>query len=334
MVGEMDGSVRGELVIVRRPDQRSPRMRKPAQDRVRLWAMAVAAQIGPDRMLQEIDRIGWETVSARLGRDDQRKALEKRLGLKESPTIEPCFNRVMTETSEALALTHLQQQGNSTARPPIFAIRTDDNDEPRLIANDPTLRILRPQVELTLQDLRSGRIRSVPRQTPNARGSSARGERITVSGGMRVGGPGLTHELLLYADGERDPTLTSVLPPALALRRKHPGVLSVQIIARGRRPEAVELRGRLCAAVRIGLEMEYLQALSGTDPAASDLPDRLDAIAERENCPTSDRDTNDRGAFLDGAPASRADLERLEVGLAARAGQSRLRWFWLRPGLR
>lgn len=334
LVGEMDGSVRSELVIVRRPDERSPRMRKPQEDRVRLWAMAVASQLGADRTLEEIDRLGWETVAASLGRPDQRKALEKRLGVETSHRTEACLDRALTRSSEDLALTHLAQLGNSTARPPIFAISVDESSEPRLIANDPSMRMLRPQVELTLQDLRSGRRRAVPHQTPSVRGSSTHREHLMVSGGMRVGGPGLTHELLLYADGERDPTLTSVLPPAIALRRKHPGVLSIQIVARGRRPEAVELRGRLCAAVRVGLEMEYLQALAGTDPSASDLSDRLDGIAERENCPAADRDTNDRGAFLDGAPASRADLERLDVGLAARAQRSRLRWFWLRPGLR
>jgi hypothetical protein len=140
--------------------------------------------------------------------------------------------------------------------------------------------------------------------------------------------------LLLYADGEEDPTLSSMLPTALRLRIELPGVLSVQIVARGRRPEAIELRGRLCAARQLGLEMEYLRALAGNPPPAADLPARLDAVAERENCPTTDRDTNDRGAFLDGVPVSRAELHRLRQRVTHEGQRSPLRWFWLRSEFR
>ena len=111
-------------------------------------------------------------------------------------------------------------------------------------------------------------------------------------------------------------------------------MLSIQVVARGRRPEAVELRGRLCAAEKIGLEMEYLRRLAGSEPSARDLPGRLDAVAERENCPTSDPETNDRGAFLDGIPVGRAEIDRLEQGLASEALRSQLRWFWLRMDFR
>ena len=50
-----------------------------------------------------------------------------------------------------------------------------------------------------------------------------------------LGGMGLEHDLVLFADSEDDHTLTTLLPLALRIRARSPGVLSIRVVARGTR---------------------------------------------------------------------------------------------------
>lgn len=334
LVGQMDGAVAAQLVVVRKPDQVWPRTRRPDEDRVRQWLLASRSPGEAENMLRELDRVGGDLVATRLARTTERETLERRLGIQSAPHDVDCLDRILGMESERLADLHLRQVGSSSARPPVFGIWTALSGE-RLVTNDPRLRDLRPRVELALQEVRARRPRPLPTPPTRRRTTTTpRGATEPVPGGMTVGGLGRPHHLLVYADGERDPTLAGTLPHALVFRREFPDLLSVQVVARGRRDDAVALRGRLCAARLAGLEVEYLRRLAGAEPGAHDLVDRLDLIAERENCTVSDEGTNERGAMLDGVPASGADVRQLHLRLEQEAARGPLRWFWPRTDLR
>jgi hypothetical protein len=333
LVGEMKGAVAAELVVVRKADQVWPRTRKPEEDRVRYWVSAASSARDAETMLREIDRLGWKTVSARLAREHERNTLHQRLKIEPASTTPRCLARNLATDSEGLADENLRQLGTSSARPPVFGVRTSISGE-RLVSHDPNLRELRPQIELALQEVRSGQPRARPRAPDRRRMTLNPRATQPVAGGMNIGGIGLPHHLVVYADGERDPTLAAVLPHAMAFRREFPDRLSLQVVARGRRDDAITLRGRLCAARLAGLEVEYLRRLAGAEPGADDLVDRLDLIAKRENCSVSDPGTNERGAMLDGTPASGADVRQLHFRLEHEARRGPLRWFWPRTDLR
>ncbi len=78
---------------------------------------------------------------------------------------------------------------------------------------------------------------------------------------MFVGGVGLPHRLVVFAEHDEHPNFCS-LAPVLEFRRQNPGVLAVQVIARGTNTGARQLRVRTCVAERLGLQLEYLRILA------------------------------------------------------------------------
>jgi hypothetical protein len=329
LVAQMEGDLAVEVEILRKPEQEHPSAVRPDEDRVRTLA-AVAARVGAlEPVLAEIDRASWEGIATRLARPDQRAALLGGLGVPDAPAKERCARLELVRTRARVSELQRLQLDGSPVRAPAFGILGPEGDE-LLVMGDPLLRELRPRIEATAQARRGpiarrvGAIELPPQPRPPPRDLGR------VEGGLRIGGEGGPHHLLLYADGERDPTLSTLLPTALRLREQAPEVLSIQIVARGARAEAVELRRRLCAAARAGLEVEYLRALARGFSSAVDLPDHLDAVAEREKCPAGDRESNDRGGFLDGLPTNQEDLEALRLRTGTGARPEALPWFWRR----
>jgi len=135
------------------------------------------------------------------------------------------------------------------------------------------------------------------------------------------------------ADTEDDEALALTLPRLLAFRSEHPGVLSVQILARGHLLGATELRHRLCAARLRGRELDYARVLAippatrrDPSPAVTELLAELDEVPESE-C-EGEPDPAARGLpggiWLDGLPRSLGELEDI-------AALVRLTEAWERP---
>jgi len=314
---------RGELRVQVEPIT-TVMVRDPATEGLLRWFVA-ASDIGlQEAALRLIDRDGRERLALRLGRPDGAAVLAADLG-KSADAIRPdaCSDQRIEAGRRALRAQQ-QRAGGYLGRPPLFAL-----SERLAIEDNGGLERVRGEVARELQLLRGGR-------RPGARGSypplrsgvSQRLIRPPAAAGMIVGGVGLPHRLVVFVEHDEHPNLGN-LGPVLEYRRRNPGALAIQVIARGTTAAARQLRLRLCAAQHLGLELEYLRRLA-RDPMARwtgmmeavPLVQRLDEAAEAHKCglaepelepgPSGPRGLPD-GAWLDGTAVGQADLDAIGV---------------------
>src|SRR5690606_37775313 len=217
--------------------------------------------------------------------------------------------------------------GGYLGRPPLFAVN-------QAVAFEDGLGLERLRLELAreVQRLRQGRPLAA-KPPPLRRGVSPRLVRPPASAGMLIGGVGLPHRLVIFAEHDDHPGF-SVLGPVLEFRRQHPGVLAIQVIARGTFAGARRLRARLCVAERRGLQLQYLRDLAREgggarreplSPAARDFNTMLDDAPEAETCDLDEPElergvggvtTLPEGLWLDGAAVGPGELDALALRLA------------------
>ena len=168
--------------------------------------------------------------------------------------------------------------------------------------------------------------------------------------GMLIGGPGLAHQLLIFADDERTPLLGRALEIALELRAEDPGMLGVQVIAVGSGEFAETLTRRACAARQLGLELPYAHwlTLGEVERESEDqaLIEGLDAVGAQAPCEATEIPDigrtgpegasgrrrsllHTRGLWLDGQSVSENELLRLQG--SQRAATSRAEAFFSLP---
>lgn len=316
LVGERAGAVAVSIWLVRPLSTFDPR-----HDRVRRFAWA-AAQLGRLReALILIARQGPEWVATSLQDESRVRLLAARIGVDPTALVDAVGDRCLRDRLD-LASGHLTTLGRKATlglvRLPAFAVGEFVFDD------TPSLDRLRP--ELARDPVRRS-LRWRPSPVPTAQlGGSARSRSGTLDrGGMLLGGLGLPHSLVLRSASEDDVVLFLSLARALSYRAAHPGQLSVRIDARGDGFGARLLRGRLCAATRLGRELEYARVLAQVPDARRAVEPRDDALladldaTAKAHCDdlgdpddaTADVATTD-GAWLDDVGRAPAELEDLE----------------------
>lgn len=312
VVGERAGDVAISIWLVRPLSTFDPRL-----DRVRRFAWA-AARLGRLReALILIARQGPEWVATSLLDESRVRVLAKRLDVDPTALVRAVGDRCDRDRLE-LASIHLGTLGRKATlglvRLPAFSIGEFVFDDA------PALDRLRPELA---RDRVRRTLRWRPSTVPMTQlGPTSNGRSGTVDrGGMLLGGLGLPHSLVLRSASEDDVVLFLSLARALSYRASHPGQLSVRIDARGDGFAARLLRGRLCAATRLGRELEYARVLAQVPDARRAVEPRDDALladldaTAKTHCddlgdPT-DVATND-GAWLDDVPRAPAEFEDLE----------------------
>jgi len=301
-------------------------MAEPGDERVRVWAAAVAPIAGAGPVLRAIAREGKDRLRVRLSSRDERAHLAHELGIDprqhEAAWNDPCVQRRLTATRrQADALS--TRRSNTT----LFAIG-DTTFEDNL-----DLEFVRVALGKFNHQMRRSAL-ATPPLSPDVGASRPRLRRPTF-GGLILGGLGLPHRLLTIADDEED--LFFVLAPALQFRRDHPGILAIQIVAHGPALTAQRLRRRLCAAEGLGLAAPYVASLAiepsvrRSDPTTLSLLEELDAVPE-ETCggePKGSEPAMQDGVWLDGSPGHRAELEEIEAALRILEAAQRPLSVWL-----
>ena len=312
LVADEGGRLRVEIDLARGDGRRQP----PA-DRVRTWAIGLAARGRLEHGLREVARDGTERVVARLASARSRAQLAQDVGLPPGEHEPLVTDDCAADKLEANAAAVAQHYADNPAsiRLPVFEL-------PDLVFDDaPTLDRLRP--ELGRLGLSSRRDVPPPMTLP-LKATSAIMRRPPLSG-VTLGGTGLPHLFVVHARDEEDASLFMMLPTVLAARSQRPGQLAVQVVARGSSLGATELRHRLCAARILGREVAYIQVLA-SDPPSRERPPRdvvellraLDKVPEKrceDEVDPAQLDLPD-GAWLDGLPRARAELANLETTLA------------------
>ncbi len=311
VVAERPDDIAVSLWIVRPQASFDPRL-----DRVRRFVWA-AARLGLlDAALALIARAGPDHVGVALLDDERTRAL--------APALHTAPERLLAALAEgcdgarldrasAHAITVGRHAPLGMVRLPVFAVGEFVFDD------TPTLERVRP--ELGREPVRRAlRWRAAASPPPAPPPSSGERSRVPPAGGLVLGGIGLPHHLVVLGQGEDDPNLFLSLPRAMQYRSEHPGRLAIHILARGNGFGANLLRGRLCAAKRLGRELGYARLLAGTpearhDPGAADaeLISELDAEAD-SHCEAPDDAAAEplpEGAWLDGVPRSPTELEDL-----------------------
>jgi hypothetical protein len=220
-----------------------------------------------------------------------------------------------------------QAAGGYLGRPPIFLV-----GQAAAFEDGPGLERVRGELARETQRLRANRPPVRPLVAAR-RGVSQRLMRPPVQAGMLVGGVGLPHRLVVFAEHDEHPNF-SLLAPVLEFRRQNPGVLAVQVIARGTNTGARQLRVRTCVAERLGLQLEYLRILAREgegarreprSAAAAEFIARLDEAPEAQTCELGEPElergpggitTLPEGVWLDGAAVGQSDLDALAARLA------------------
>ena len=357
IVGERGDELRLELI----PTRGGLSRRDPEPDSVRLWFAAAAALGYTEEALRLLERQDWQRVAAQIRTLEGRKALAREFGI-EPETFEArrrgpagaCLERRFERVSDDLAA-HTSGQ-----RALVVGVVGRDGRE-QISYVDAQLTELRTQLDRIDPSNAGPTALGVSihanefihgREAPRT-GANIRLDRTFPATGVLVGGEALSHHLVIFVEDEEHGRLADWLAPAMRYREQNPGVLSVQVIAGGIGGRAVSLRRRLCAARTLGLEVEYLLYLAQR-PAIrrlheADLNDVLEPVADSDACsdaeplepePASsdigtgpDPDTrrassfgHPRGAWLDGRPASPADLEGLEWRLASTLEQNIIDW--------
>ncbi len=309
----------------------SPTLGDPTNERLLRWFVAATSAGVQEAALRLLDRDGRERLGLRLDHPTGQAAVTAELAsLANQPDLalaalrpSPCHD---ARLAAAQANWRAQSRPGSAflGRPPLYAV----DDHPSFEDNA-SLERLRNEVGRVLQERRAKTISIEPRRPPNAhRGVSDRLVRPPATAGMVVGNIGAPHRLVIFAEHEAHPSLGG-LGPALAYRRKAPGKLALQIIARGTTPAARELRRRLCAARHLGLELDWLRYLV-RDPQMRGLgtqaheafKDRLDEAATAHACdeqeailepgPTGIQALPD-GLWLDGTAVGQGELDAIEI---------------------
>ncbi len=287
------------------------------------WFLAASDDGAQEAALRLLDRDGRDRLAVRLARPGGSAALAAEIGRPLAVRSHACLDRRL-ETAQRSLRMQVQRAGGYLGRPPLFVLGD------RLAFEDTSgLERVRGEVSRDLQRLHAGRPPSSRSSWPPGRaGVSLRLIRPPAAAGMLIGGVGLPHRLVLFVEHDEHPNLTN-LAPVLEYRREHPGQVAIQIIARGTTMAARQLRLRLCAAQKIGLELEYLRRLA-RDPmsrgvAAAEevsLTQRLDEAADAHKCeqeeselepgPAGARGLPD-GIWLDGTAVGQGDLEAIGV---------------------
>jgi hypothetical protein len=308
VVGESRGGVRVDLRLVRPAGAFDPRA-----DRVRRFAVAAARLGALDPALRLVAREGHERLDVRLRQASEREALARALGVAVGRLGEalgdPCLAALL-DAATTRANQAWKQAALGSIRLPAYVLGD------RVFDDGAALASLRP--ELGREPMRRARaLHAAPAAAPEAKPRAAR-LRVPPRGGLRLGGVGLPHRMVLMAESEDDESLALTLPRLLAYRSEHPGVVSVQILARGSSLGATELRHRLCAARRRDRELDYARVLAvppalrrDPSPAISELLAELDEVAESECDEEPDPATRGLpgGIWLDGLPRSLGELE-------------------------
>ena len=298
-------------------------VRDPANEALLRWFLAASDAGAQEAALWLIDRDGRDRLALRLARPGGAAALAAEIGKPGPLPVDPCSDRRIEAARRSLR-EHQQSAGSFAGRPPLFALGQ------RLVFEDNgSLERVRGEVARELQRLRSDRPPAGRNSWPPARpGVSLRLIRPPAAAGMVVGGVGLPHRLVVFVEHDEHPNLGN-LGPVLEYRRRNPGRLAIQIIARGTTAAARLLRLRLCGAQKLGLELEYLRRLAQGPmtrdrPTAEPVPlvERLDEAAEAHRCETGEPELEPApggarglpdGAWLDGTAVGQGDLEAIGV---------------------
>jgi hypothetical protein len=323
VVGEGEGRVRVDVRLVRPGGAFDPRA-----DRVRRFAVA-AARLGQlEAALRLVAREGHERLDVRLRQASERSRLAEGLDVPAGKLGEalgdPCVPALL-DAATSRAHEAWRKAALGTIRLPAYVLGD------RVFDDGATLTSLRP--ELAREPMRRARaLHATPTPAPEAKPRAAR-LRVPPRGGVRLGGVGLPHRMVLMADTEDDEALALTLPRLLAFRSEHPGIVSVQILARGHSLGATELRHRLCAARLRDRELDYARVLAippalrrEPSPAIAELLAELDEVPESECEAEPDPATRGLpgGIWLDGLPRSLGELE--DVGALVRLTEA-----WDRP---
>jgi hypothetical protein len=297
--------------------------------RVLRWLVGVAARGKQEAALRLIDRDGRERLALRLADPAGRGEVAGELGMRPDDHAaaldDPCTGEALRAGKAALQKLHAAA-GGYIGRPPLFAVGDS-------IAFEDTTTLDRLRLELGRERQRRRGWRPPTRPVAQGRkGVSPRLMRPPASAGMLVGGVGLPHRLVVFADHDEHPNF-SLLGPATAYRAKNPGRLAIQVIARGNSAGARQLRLRTCVAERLGLQLDYLRLLAREGgkretrgAAASELIARLEGAPEAQTCELGEPELErgpggvtalPEGVWLDGAAVGQSDLEALAARLAA-----------------
>ncbi len=299
----------------------------PRSDRVRRFALA-AARLGAVRgALAQVARHGAEATAVVLGDPPRRDRLAQELGLDPAAFAKALADRCDGDRIDRGSSRVLELARSSTLgmlRLPAFALGNFVFDD------GPQLERVRP--ELGREPVRAALRWRADVEPPPPLEPRPRVERLRVPprGGVALGGPGLPHRLVVMAQGEDDPNLFLTLPRALQYRAAAPRSLTIHILARGRSFVATTLRQRLCAARRLGRQLEYARVLAASpdvrrepDPATTELLRALDAVPEKD-CgeePDPAEAGLPEGTWLDGQPRSATELEDI-AGLLRQADRA------------
>ncbi|NVB42233.1 hypothetical protein G6O69_30700 [Pseudenhygromyxa sp. WMMC2535] len=342
IAGERKDSLRIELVVTR-----GGLAEDDAADPVRLWFMAVAALGEAEDGLRMLEGRDWQRVAVQLRSAEGRAALAQTLDLdpehieaRRTGAAGACLLRRLDHESQHMAALTMGQ-------PNMIVGIVDAEGNESIQPVDAQLSDLRGQLERARKTSPSAdeAMISVP-YGPTLGGQASRLDRTFPSTGVLVGGRALAHRLVIFIEDEDSGKLPSWLGPAMRYRAQNPGELSVQVIAAGVGTRAIRLRRRLCAARTLGLEVEFLMHLAER-PAVrrlhqQDLDEVIQPVADSDACsdsevldpgPSAGTDTrrgtdfgHPRGAWLDGRPVNRGELEGLEWQLSSSAQPSLVDW--------
>lgn len=284
-----------------------------------------------EAVLRLLDRDGRERLAVRLADPAQRAAVAADLGLRPADLAawldDRCADAAARAGKADLQRLH-RAAGGYLGRPPIFAVGPST-------AFEDNLNLERLRIELAREAQRLRRARAAARPAPPPRrGVSPRLMRPPARAGMLIGGAALPHRLVVFAEHDEHPNF-SLLGPALEFRRRQPGVLAIQVIARGNSAGARQLRMRTCVAERLGVQLDYLRILAREGEGARREPRsaastefllRLDSAPEAQTCDLGEPELErgpggvtalPEGVWLDGAAVGQSDLDALASRLAA-----------------
>lgn len=280
--------------------------------------------------LRLVDRDGRDRLAVRLADPTGRAGVAAEIGLRPEDLAgildDRCVDVAVRAGKAELQQLH-RAAGGYLGRPPIFVVG-------QAAAFEDGVGLERVRSELAREGQRIRGNRPILRPLPAPRrGVSQRLMRPPASAGMLIGGVGLPHRLVIFAEHDEHPNF-SLLGPALELRRQSPGILAIQVIARGTNAGARQLRVRTCVAERLGLQLEYLRILAREgegarreprSPASAEFVARLDDAPEAQRCELGEPELErgpggvtalPEGVWLDGAAVGQSDLDALATRLA------------------
>lgn len=332
MIADGDGVVAARIVPVA-----SLIGDNPADARLLRWLVGAAARGRQEAALRLLDRDGRERLGLRLADPASRTDVAAELDLPPDEhaamLADPCVDAAVRAGRAALRRLHAAA-GGYLGRPPIFLVGD-------ATAFEDTATLDRLRLEIAREQQRRRGFKPPAKAAPPTRkGISPRLMRPPASAGMLVGGVGLPHRLVVFADHDEHPNF-SLLGPALAFRARNPGQLAIQVIARGSTLAARQLRARTCVAERLGVQLEYLRLLAreggggrreSRSPMAQEFLARLDAAPEAQTCELGEPELErgpggvtalPEGVWLDGAAVGQSDLDALSARLAGASAAQR-----------